>query len=159
MLRIGDPAPALEARSYDGTTVSLAALRGRSVVLYFYPRAGTPGCTQETRAFTEGFAELGQGGAAVIGVSTDAVERQRKFAEDCGAPFPLVPDTDRSIARAFGVLGFLGMARRVTYLIGPEGRILEVIEGMRPGPHVAAALRRFRAPPTGDGAQDSSRSK
>lgn len=143
MLKVGDTVPPIEATNHDGTHVSLAAYRGHPIVLYFFPRARTPGCTRETRAFAEGYEDLQRHGAVIIGVSTDPVQRQHEFAGECNVRFPLIPDTDRSIARTFGVLGLLGMARRVTFLIGADGRILEVVEGMRPGPHVEAALRRL----------------
>lgn len=159
MLGVGDPVPPIEGRDGEGTRISLAAYRGRLVVLYFYPRAGSPGCTRETQGFAEASGELERHGVAVIGVSTDPPSRQRAFAHDCGATFPLLSDTDRSIARAFGVLGILGLARRVTFLIGRDGRVLEVVEGMRPGPHLRAAVARFAPGGSGEPDQDSSTSK
>lgn len=159
MLGVGEPTPPIEATAYDGTSVSLAAYRGRPVVLYFFPRAGTPGCTRETRGFAESLPALSRAGVAVIGVSTDPAERQGRMARDCQAPFPLLPDPGGRIARSFGVLGFLGMARRVTFLIGPDGRVLEVIEGVRPGPHVQGALRRLAPSSAPDEAQPSSGTK
>jgi thioredoxin-dependent peroxiredoxin len=77
----------------------------------------------------------------------DSVEDQKSFAAECGAAFPLVADHDRSIARAYGVLGLLGHARRVTFFIGPDGRIEDVVEGLRPGPHVARAVERAGTTP------------
>lgn len=159
MLSVGDVVPDLELVNHDGSRFSLASLRGHAVVLYFFPRANTPGCTKETRGFAAEYEGLRQRGVVVIGVSTDPADRQRKFAADCQASFPIVPDTGRSVARAFGVLGFLGMARRVTFLIDPEGRVVEVVEGMRPGPHVEAALRRLAPGQPSGPAQASSRSK
>lgn len=147
MLKAGDMAPLVEGKSTDGARISLLEERGHPLVLYFFPRAGTPGCTRETRGFAQRFEELRTRGVGVIGVSTDPLTRQRAFAEECNTPFPLIPDPDRTFAQAFGVMGWMGMARRVTFLIGPDGRILEVVEGMRPGPHVDAATRRWGALP------------
>lgn len=143
MLKVGDSAPSIEATNHDGSHLSIATPPGHPVILFFYPRARSPGCTIETKGFSETFEEFQRRGVTVIGVSTDPIERQHRFAEECDAKFPIIADTDRSIAREFGVLGILGMARRVTFLIGPDGRITEVVEGMRPGPHVEAAVRRF----------------
>jgi thioredoxin-dependent peroxiredoxin len=140
MLRPGDVAPAFSASTNDGSTLSLESLRGHPVVLYFYPRAGTPGCAAEARGFAEHYAELHAAGVAVVGVSVDSVDSQAKFATDCGLPFPLVSDRDRTIARAYGVLGLLGIARRTTFFVGSDGTIEEVVQGMLPGPHVRRSL-------------------
>lgn len=147
MLKVGDRVPtAVEFENHDGSRFTLETYRGHLIVLYFFPKAGTPGCTRETRSFAEEYPALAQRGVVVVGVSTDSRDRQHSFAAQCKASFPIVGDPERRIARAFGVLGFLGMARRVTFLIGPEGDVLEVVEGMRPGPHVEAALRRLASP-------------
>ena len=148
MLRIGDPAPDFTGTTGAGATLRLGDLRGRPVVLYFYPRAGTPGCRAEANDFARNYPEFVRAGVAVVGVSVDPPETQRRFAEECGLPFPLVADADRSIARAYGVLGLFGIARRVTFWIGPDGRIEDVISGMLPGPHVRGALGRLRSPGT-----------
>ena len=149
MLQVGDQVPDLDLPNYDGQRISLASLRGRPVVLYFFPKAGTYGCTIETKGFVEGYDELERRGATVIGVSVDGAEKQGAFARECQVRFPLIADRDGTVTRAFGVRGFLGLARRVTFLIDADGRIAEVVEGMRPGPHVEAALRRL-PPAAGD---------
>ncbi len=138
-------APSFAGPTADGSTLDFASLRGRPVVLYFYPKANTTGCTLEARGFAENFPELSKAGIAVVGVSVDSVADQKSFSDKCGLPFPLVADHDKSIARQYGVLGFLGMAKRVTFFIGPEGRVEEVVEGMLPGPHVRRAVERARA--------------
>ena len=148
MLAAGEIAPDFSGVGADGSTVSLSSYRGHPLVLYFYPKANTTGCTIEAREFTSHFPEFQRAGVAVVGVSVDSVESQRSFVEKCAIPFPLVADHDRSIARKYGVLGWLGMAKRVTFFLDADGRVAEVVEGMMPGPHVRRALERIGpAPP------------
>lgn len=124
MLKVGDPAPALSAVTSDGKTVDLSALRGKRVVLFFFPKAFTLGCTIETRRFRDHYSEIAGLGAEVVGVSVDSAERQCEFASAEGVPFPMVGDASRSISRSFDVLRpILGVSQRVTYVISPEGRI------------------------------------
>lgn len=124
MLKVGDPAPALSAVTSDGKTVDLSALRGKRVVLFFFPKAFTLGCTIETRRFRDHYSEIAGLGAEVVGVSVDSAERQCEFASAEGVPFPMVGDASRAISRSFDVLRpILGVSQRVTYVIGPEGRI------------------------------------
>jgi thioredoxin-dependent peroxiredoxin len=142
MIAVGDTAPDFQGTTGDGTPLRLSAYRGRPLVLFFYPKAHTTGCRLETRGFAEQYPELQRAGIDVVGVSVDSVEDQKSFAAECGAAFPLVADRDKSIARAYGVLGFLGLARRVSFFIGPDGRVEDVVDGLRPGPHVARAVER-----------------
>lgn len=109
------------------------------MVLYFFPKANTAGCTIETRGFAERFPQFQQRGVEVVGVSVDTSETQTAFAEKCGSRFPMVGDASKSIARAYGVLGLLGVAKRVTFLVDAEQRIQQVVEGMLPSPHLKAA--------------------
>ncbi len=146
MLEPGTSAPAFTGTTQDGRPFSLESLRGRPVVLYFYPKAGTAGCAAEARGFAEHYAELRDAGVAVVGVSVDTVESLAKFAADCGLPFPLVADHDRAIARAYGVLGLLGLAKRTTFFVGPDGRIEDVVQGMLPAQHVRRAVERLHRP-------------
>ena len=142
MLAVGEVAPDFTAPTETGQPLTLSSLRGRSVVLYFYPKANSPGCTAETCAFADHYSELQAAGYAVIGVSVDPVSSQKDFATRCEVQFPLVADTDRAIARAYGVLGFLGFARRVTFFIGPDGVIQEILSAVLPSPHINRALER-----------------
>ncbi len=144
-IAVGETAPTFEGTTGAGARLDLASYRGRPLVLFFYPKAHTTGCRLETRGFAEQYPELQRAGIEVVGVSVDSVEDQKSFAAECGAAFPLVADRDRSIARAYGVLGLLGLARRVTFFIGPDGRVEDVVEGLRPGPHVARAVERAHA--------------
>ena len=147
MLSVGAEAPDFTGTVADGSLLALSSFRGRPVVLYFYPKANSYGCTIEARGFSEHYAEFQAAGIAVVGVSVDSVESQRRFAAKCAIPFPLVADRDGSIARRYGVLGFLGLAKRVTYFIGPDGRIAQVVAGLAPGPHLRRALGRIRSEP------------
>jgi peroxiredoxin len=124
-LDVGDRAPSFEAAAGDGSTVRLADLRGRHVVLYFYPKAFTPGCTAQTQAFRDHAAEIRQLGAEVIGVSVDEAPTLCAFGERYEVQFPLVADVGGAIARAYGVRrGLLGIAKRVTFVIDPEGLVV-----------------------------------
>jgi thioredoxin-dependent peroxiredoxin len=147
MIEPGAIAPDFQGTTQDGQPISLAAYRGRPVVLYFYPKANTAGCTAEARGFAEHYPELQKAGAEVIGVSVDSVESQKSFAEKCHLPFPLVADHDKAIARQYGVLGFLGIAKRVTFLLNADGQVVERVDGMMPGRHVQRAVERLKTSP------------
>jgi len=152
VIGVGDPAPDFTAPSSTGGPFSLSSLRGSPVILFFFPRANSLGCTIETRAFADHFSEIHAAGVAVVGVSVDPLGAQKSFATKCEVAFPLVSDGDKSIARAYGVLGFLGFARRVTFFLDAQGRVEEVIEAIGPNPHVKRALERIGkagAAPTG----------
>lgn len=146
MLGIGDEAPDFSGRTGTGRPFTLNGLRGHRVALYFFPKAGSPGCAAETRGFARHQSELEAAGATVVGVSVDSVDAEGRFGVACGAAFPLVADPDGAISRQYGVRGLLGLARRVTFLLDEQGRVLEVIRGPRPGPHVRRTLERFVGP-------------
>jgi thioredoxin-dependent peroxiredoxin len=136
LLAVGDPAPEVVARRRDGTELRLSSLRGRYVLVYFYPKDDTPGCTAEAYAMNDNLAALTESGADVIGVSTDSWDSHRRFAEKYGLEFALASDHDGSIRKAYGVgrmLGVLPVVQRVSFLVGPEGHVVTV------WPHVNAA--------------------
>lgn len=146
-LKPGDPAPSFTATTTDGSIIHLADLKGKSVVLYFYPKDDTPGCTKEACAFRDVYAKLKEKGAVVLGVSTDSVKSHQKFAEKFQLPFPLLADPDKKLVTAYGVWGeksFLGRkyqgTHRVTFLIGPEGRIVQIWPKVKPKDHAAEVL-------------------
>lgn len=146
-LKEGDPAPDFTAVTRGGGTVSLSDFKGKSVVLYFYPKDDTPGCTREACAFRDHFAEFKKRGAVVLGVSTDPVESHGKFAEKFKLPFTLLADEDRKIVTAYGVWGeksFMGRrylgTHRVTFLIGPDGRIRKIWPRVIPDGHAEEVL-------------------
>jgi thioredoxin-dependent peroxiredoxin len=146
MLAAGDPAPDFTGTTADGSSLTLSSLRGRPVVLYFYPKANSFGCSIEARGFSEHYPEFQKAGIDVVGVSVDSVASQQRFVERCRIPFPLVADRDRTIAKQYGVLGLLGIAKRVTFFVDANGRIAEVVSGMAPGPHLNRALERASSP-------------
>lgn len=139
MIGPGDIAPDFSISLPDGTDRPLSSYRGRPVILYFFPKANTPGCTVETRGFSERYSEIARAGFEVIGVSVDRADTQTKFAAKCGSSFPLVGDPSKEIATKYGVLGWFGVAKRVTFLLDSEGRVKEVVEGMLPAQHLRAA--------------------
>jgi len=133
MLKVGDPAPPIDAVASDGARFVLDEQPGLCTVIYFFPRAFTPGCTAETKGFRKDFMELDLAGVSVVGVSTDAPETQCAFAESLGVPFPIIGDVGRTICRAYDVLWpLIGVAHRVTYVVGPRpdgapGRVIEAV--------------------------------
>jgi thioredoxin-dependent peroxiredoxin len=143
MIAPGAPAPDFEAPTSKGQNLKLSALRGKSVILYFYPKAFTSGCAMETHTFGELYPRLSSQGVEVVGVSVDDVEKQTAFAADCKADFPLVADRNKEIAKSYGVLGTFGLAKRVTFYIDPTGTVSEVVESMRPGAHTSKAVDKY----------------
>jgi peroxiredoxin Q/BCP len=146
-LKEGDEAPDFTALTNDGGKVSLSDLKGKPVILYFYPRDDTPGCTKEACAFRDEFAAFKKKGAVVLGVSTDSGKSHDKFAAKFKLPFTLVADEDKQIVEAYGVWGeksFMGRkykgTHRVTFLIGPEGRIKKVWPEVKPAEHAREVL-------------------
>ncbi len=124
MLRVGDPAPHFTATTSQGQKIALSELRGRRVVLFFFPKAFTTGCTIETRRFRDHYSEIAELGAEVIGISVDKEQVQCDFASREGVPFPLIGDESREINRSYDVLWpLLNVSQRVTYVIDPDGRI------------------------------------
>lgn len=127
MLAVGAIAPDFEAKSVDGRQLRLQDLRGKPVVLYFFPKAFTPLCTVETRRFRDNYPDLTALGAEVVGVSTDAFETQCDFARSQEVSFPLLADPERRISSAYGVLWpLVARARRVTFVIGETG-VVELV--------------------------------
>ena len=127
MLKVGDHLPEFEARSTDGRTVATSSFRGKPLVLFFFPKAFTPGCTKETKAFRDEFPCLARAGVQIVGVSTDCLDKQCQFAEWAGVPFPLVGDADRRIARLCGVLWpIVSVAKRVTFVVDAMGVVRHV---------------------------------
>ena len=146
-LNEGDPAPAFTAATNGGGNISLADFKGKNVILYFYPRDDTPGCTKEACAFRDHFADFKKKGAVVLGVSADPVKSHDKFVEKFKLPFTLLADEDKKIVEAYGVWGqksFMGRkymgVHRVTFLIGPDGRIKKIWPTVKPEEHAAEVL-------------------
>ena len=147
MVQVGESAPDFEAPTSTGKTVKLSSLRGHPVVLYFYPQADTPGCTIESKKFRDMTPDLERHGVRVVGISTDEVPAQVHFAEKCSLPFPLVADASKSITQSYGVLGNGGRARRVSFFIDPDGRVVEIVDASKAEVHTDRARARYLATP------------
>ena len=142
MLETGSKAPAFSLPADDGTTVSLDSLKGRVVVLYFYPKDDTSGCTVEACEFRDNYAGVKKTGAVVLGVSPDPVSSHAKFIKKLGLPFHLLADVDHAVAEAYGAWGeknmygrkYMGILR-TTFIIDGRGRIAKVFEKVKPKGH------------------------
>jgi|SRR5438105_11057186 len=146
-LKEGDQAPDFSALTQSGETVSLRNFQGKNVILYFYPRDDTPGCTKEACAFRNQFADFKKSGAVLFGISPDSAQSHQKFAARFKLPFDLLADEEKRIVQAYGVWGqksFLGRkymgTHRVTFLIGPDGRIKKIWPKVKPAEHALEVL-------------------
>lgn len=120
-LKVGDRAPEIDAKTNDGKRFVLSEQGGLCTVVYFFPKAFTPHCTSEARVFQDNFNEILLAGANIVGVSTDDADTQCRFAGSLAVRFPMLPDTDKRISKAYGVLWpLVGLARRYTFVIGPD---------------------------------------
>jgi thioredoxin-dependent peroxiredoxin len=147
MLQEGQPAPEFEAHDGEGATVRLSDLRGRPVVLYFYPKDDTPGCTKEACDFRDQYAPLQATGALLLGISPDDEASHRKFAAKFHLPFQLLADPGAAIATAYGVWKEKNMygrtymgVERTTFLIGAEGKIKKIFPKVKVDGHVTEVL-------------------
>jgi len=128
-LKVGDPAPSFNLLDQNGEAQSPERYRGGWLVLYFYPKDDTPGCTAEACAFRDDVVELGDMGVSLLGVSTDDVESHQAFAEKYHLPFPLLSDADGKVAAAYGSLvnlGFIKFAKRHSFIIDPQGKLAKI---------------------------------
>ena len=150
-LGAGDVAPDFALADQDGTIHSLAEYRGRTVVLYFYPRDETPGCTTQACSFRDHHAEILAAGAIVLGISRDDADSHRDFRERHRLPFPLLVDAEGTVSERYGAWGekvlygrrFDGMTRS-TFIIGPDGILTKVWKRARAAGHGAAVLKALR---------------
>ena len=146
-LQPGDLAPDFTLPDTDGNLVSLSALRGQRVVLYFYPRDNTPGCTKEACGFRDAYADYQAQGVVVLGVSLDDAKAHAKFTQKYQLPFPLLCDTDATVATAYESYGlkkfmgkeFMGVYRQ-TFVIGADGRIEKIYRKVKPESHATEVL-------------------
>lgn len=138
-LKVGDQAPDFRAQNQDEGEESLKNYIGEWVVLYFYPRDFTSGCTKEACSFRDYWAEIKQN-AVVLGVSSDSVERHKKFAEKHSLPFPLVADPEKDVIKKYGADGIL-MPKRVTFVINPEGKIAKIYDKVKAAKHAQEILK------------------
>jgi thioredoxin-dependent peroxiredoxin len=143
----GDAAPDFELPDQDGRTVKLSDLRGQPVVVYFYPKAETPGCTTQACGVRDHRADYEQAGAVVLGISPDAVAKVKKFHDKEGLNFALLADEDHAVAETYGVWvtkklygrEYLGN-ERTTFIIDSVGKVAEVLRKVKPGEHDALVL-------------------
>jgi len=149
-LNEGDKAPEFAVPDGQGNVVRLKDLRGKKVVLYFYPKDDTPGCTKEACAFRDSFAKFKKRGIEVLGVSLDSEKSHQKFAQKYGLPFRLLADTDKRVSEAYGTYGekkFMGRNymgnHRMTFLIDEKGKIKKVFEKVKPDEHAEEVLAAF----------------
>src|SRR5215510_1607486 len=150
-LAVGDKAPAFALKDQNGKTVRLSGFKGRRVVVYFYPKADTPGCTQQSCNLRDAFPQLRKLKAAVVGISPDPVEKQKKFDDKYELGFPLLSDTDHAVADAWGVWGqkslygkkFMGIIRSA-FVVDDKGKLAGVFYKVSPKdtvPKTDAVLR------------------
>ena len=147
-LQAGDPAPDFTLPDADGKPVSLSDFRGRRVIVYFYPAAGTSGCTKEACDFRDNLAELNDAGVDVLGISPDKPAKLARFRDDEGLTFPLLADADKQVLTAWGAFGEKQMygktvtgVIRSTFLVDAEGKIEEALYNVKATGHVAKLRR------------------
>jgi peroxiredoxin Q/BCP len=156
MISAGDHAPEFALPDQDGRTVKLSDFRGQPVVVYFYPRASTPGCTTQACGVRDHRPEYERAGAIVLGISPDPVAKIKKFADEHSLEFPLLADEDHAVADAYGVWAQKSMygktywgVQRTTFVLDPEGTVAEVLHKVKAAEHddrVLKALRETRPP-------------
>ena len=146
-LEIGDTAPDFTLPDGQGNEVSLSDLKGQTVVLYFYPRDNTPGCTKEACNFRDNYPQFQSENIAVFGISTDTVKSHQKFSDKYDLPFPLLADEDAEVSTAFGVYGlkkFMGKEymgiKRTTFVIAPDGTIANIYKKVKTATHAEDIL-------------------
>lgn len=146
-LSIGQPAPNFTSKDQNGNPISLSDFKGKKVVLYFYPKDNTPGCTAESCNLRDNYTELQEQGYVVLGVSSDDEKSHRKFIEKYELPFPLIADTDKSVHEAYGTWveksmygrKYMGTAR-TTFVIDEQGKIADIIDKVKTSDHTAQIL-------------------
>jgi peroxiredoxin Q/BCP len=146
-LKEGDKAPAFKLETDTGEVFDLAAHKGERIILYFYPRSDTPGCTVEACEFRDSSKKITKKGALVVGISPDTVKAQAKFKTKFDLPFILLADADRKVAETYGVVKeknmygkkVMGVAR-TTFIIGPEGKIEKIYDKVKPEGHAGQIL-------------------
>lgn len=146
-MNINDKAPAFTLPNENGDAMSLADLKGNVVVLFFYPRADTPGCTIEAQGFRDTYKQIQKTGAVLLGISPDTPKAQKKFQEKFDLPFPLLADAEKKVAELFGVMKEKNMygkkvwgVARTTFVIGPNGKIQHIFEKVKPDGHAEEVL-------------------
>lgn len=145
MLQEGIKAPSFTLPDASGKQISLTDFSGKTVVLYFYPKDNTPGCTREAQAFRDAYDDYLKNDIVVIGVSKDSSESHRKFVEKNNLPFILLADTEREALQAYDVLNGLGGTQRTTYVINPQGIIQKVYDKVNPDNNATQILEYLKS--------------
>lgn len=146
-LKVGDKAPAFELKDQDGKTHTLEKYKGKYVVLYFYPKDDTPGCTAEACNLRDNYDALQKEDIIILGVSYDGKESHKEFSKKYDLPFPLLSDTTKAVSEAYNAKGFfsgLFFPKRITYLIGKEGKIEAIFDDVDTGNHSAQILEKMK---------------
>jgi peroxiredoxin Q/BCP len=138
-VEIGKPAPAFTLPASGGSEISLSDFKGKTVVVYFYPKDDTPGCTKEACDFRDSWTRVTGAGAVVLGVSADTVESHDKFKKKYELPFPLLSDRDHKMSEAYGTKGALG-TERATFVIAPDGTVKDIFRKVKVSGHVDEVL-------------------
>jgi peroxiredoxin Q/BCP len=152
MLKEGTVAPDFDLANDSGSSTRLSTLRGKTVVLYFYPKDDTPGCTKEACSFRDSWAAVEALGAIVLGISPDSIEKHGKFKAKYSLPFTLLADPDKAVLKVYGAFGpkmmygkeSLGVIRS-TFIVGPDGTIAKVFPKVKPEGHAAQVLEAIKA--------------
>lgn len=147
MVKEGNKAPAFNLESTSGEKIALKDFEGKTVVLYFYPKDNTPGCTKEACNFRDDFAKYKRKGAVILGISPDSAKSHQNFTEKFSLPFPLLVDTDHKIAEKYGVWvekknygkTYMGI-QRATFVIGPDGKIMKIFGKVKVDGHSEEVL-------------------
>ncbi|MEN8164690.1 MAG: peroxiredoxin [Acidobacteriota bacterium] len=144
MLTTGEEFPSFELQAHDGSVVSSSDLEGSIYLVYFYPKADTPGCTKEACAFRDAWSELKEAEIRVFGISYDTPRSNRAFAEKFSLPFLLLSDTDKALAKSVGADRLLiPVPKRISYLVGADGKILKTYPSVSPSSHAEDVLKDF----------------
>ena len=140
LLAVGSPAPEVVGADAKGTAFKLSAQKGKFAIVYFYPKDDTPGCTKEACAFRDAFDKFVAAGVTIFGVSRDAEPSHKAFQEKYTLPFPLVADPSGAVTKAYHVPSTLGYDKRVSFLVGPDGKVAKVFPDVDPGVHAKELL-------------------
>ncbi|MCH7759793.1 peroxiredoxin [candidate division TA06 bacterium] len=144
MNTVGEKAPDFEGETFDGKKIRLSDFRGKSVVLYFYPKDNTPGCTKEACGFNEHLKEFDALNSQIIGVSVDGPKSHKTFTEKYDLKFLLLSDKDRKISKTYGVLSLFRTSKRSTFIIDREGKIAHAFPQVKVKGHIDEVLEKIR---------------
>lgn len=144
-IKIGDSAPDFSLQDHNGKTYQLSSYKGKSpVILYFYPKANTPGCTTQACGIRDEFSQFTENNIAVLGVSVDSKDALKEFIDEHSLNFPLLSDENKSVSEIYGVLNNIGFSNRITFIIDKEGKISEIIRDVDVKTHANEVLEKAK---------------